>query len=130
MGKRPDRISAEIDIANMQRKLSEIKAYQGYLTTALQTMVAIRLHLDEVFIDIPLKEQLPRLIFYLVEAHGYFHTDYIEGAEMLLAKAWKIVELNKEPDPKYNLELAFLHEEMGHFALLKGQYGEANRSLW
>jgi len=126
LDKRKDRIFAEIDIANMQRKLAEIKAYQGYLSTSLQTMVAIRLHLDEVFRDIPLKQQMPRLIFYIVEAHGYFHTNYLEEAEVLLGKAWEIVKLHKIPDPKYNLELAFLHEEMGHLDFLKGNYEEAN----
>jgi serine/threonine protein kinase len=125
LNKREDPIIAEIDVANMQRKLAEIKAYEGYLSTALQTMAGIRLHLDEVFQDIPLEQQLPRMIFYIVEAHGYFHTDYLNSAEVLLNKAWEIVNLNKELDPKYNLELAFLHEETGHLAFLKGQYETA-----
>lgn len=127
LDKRTNPIMAEVDIANMQRKLAEIKAYQGYLSTSLQTMAAIRLHLDEVFLDVPLEQQMPRLIFYIVEAHGYFHTNYLEEAEILLGKAWKIVKQNKVPDPKYNLELAFLHEETGHLAFLKGDYDEANR---
>ena len=122
---RENYISAAIDVADMQRKLAEIKAYQGYLSTALQTMAAIRLRLDEVFTGIPLQGQMPRLIFYIVEAHGYFHTDYLNSAEVLLEKAWDIVKVNKEPDPKYNLVLAFLHEETGHLAFLKGQYETA-----
>jgi tetratricopeptide (TPR) repeat protein len=124
---REDKLRAEIDIANMQRKIAEIKAYQGDVLTGLQVMAGIRVHLDEVFKDVPLAQRLPLLIFYIVEAHGYFHVDYLESAEILLQRAWRIAYANQIPNPKYDLVFAFLHEETGHLALLKQQYETAKQ---
>ncbi len=156
LDKREDTINAEIDIAHIQRKIAEITAYEGNLREGLKGMIDIRLRLDQVFKNIPLEKQLPRVMFYIVEAHGYFHMSDLNYSDGLLQKAWAIVQAHeesnrianaaakrkakeagegadfqeKEIDPIYNLPIAFLHEETGHLAFLKGQYDTAEHQYF
>lgn len=119
-------IELEVDIANTQRRIAEIKAYQGDMKAGLDMMASIRSHMESVFADVPLGERLPLIIHYTVEAHGYFHTQDLKKAKILIEKAWKIALANQEPE-KYYLILAFLHEETGHLALLMHHYKNAKQ---
>lgn len=124
---REDHIAAEVDIANTQRKVAEIMAYQGDITGGLKLMEEKRLHMEKVFANTPLEYRLPMVILYTVEAHGNFHAKNLTKAQTLIDKAWEIARANTHPDTKYYLILAFLHEETGHLALLKHDYTHAKQ---
>ena len=125
--KRDDKIAAEVDIANTQRKVAEIMAYQGDITGGLKMMEEKRRHMETVFADTPLEYRLPMVILYTVEAHGNFHAGNLGKAKVLIEKAWKIAHANTHPSSKYFLILAFLHEETGHLALLNKHYDDAKQ---
>ena len=127
LNKREDKIAAEVDITNTQRKVAEIIAYQGDIAGGLKMMAEKRLHMEKVFADTPLEYRLPMLILYTVEAHGNFHAGDLNKAEILIEKAWKIAYANTQANPKYHLILAFLHEETGHLALLNKRYDNAKQ---
>jgi serine/threonine protein kinase len=135
---RADTLMAHVDIANTQRKIAEIKAYQGDIEGGLGAMQTIRKNMEGLFETVPVAQQLPLIIMYLVEAHGYFHQDDLGKAQQLIDKAWLIAKGNEvtatdqsdslQPNTHQQLVYAFLQEETGHLALLKGNESSARQA--
>jgi serine/threonine protein kinase len=132
---RTDALMAHVDIANTQRKIAEIKAYQGDIEGGLGAMQTIREEMERLFADVPVAHQLPLIIMYTVEAHGYFHQNDLAKAQMLIDKAWVIANSRHKAsidthqlDIHQQLVFAFLQEETGHLALLKGNLVKAKQA--
>lgn len=132
---RTDALMARVDIANTQRKIAEIKAYQGDIEGGLGAMQTIREDMERLFANVPVAQQLPLIIMYTVEAHGYFHQNDLAKAQMLIDKAWLIAngsyglsEKVQQLSIHQQLVLAFLQEETGHLALLKGNLAKAKQA--
>lgn len=129
VNKRDDYYEAHEDIANTHRKIAEILAYKGDVQGGLEIMKAIREQAESIFLSAPIDKQIPLIIVYTVEAHGYFHLGNYDRAQALIDKAWKIANEKQPKETIYHqLVVAFLQEETGHLALLKQEWGAAKKA--
>ena len=125
---RSDPVHSAENIADTQRRIAEIIAYQGNIKKGMEILSNARKSIEEVYTnaETPMQKRFPIVILYTVEAHGYLHMDNLPQAEELLSKAWKIIESTPPPSYiKYRLYIALLYEESGHLSLLKKDFKTA-----